>query len=95
MIDLILQVAAILTRKLGRKITHVNISEDELAAGMTSFGIPDDYARLLAQLDTAVKKGAEERLNSVVLDVTGRHPRSFQDFVVECIENGVWLKKQI
>ncbi len=58
-----------------------------------SFGIPDDYARLLAQLDTAIKDGAEERLNSVILEVTGRAPRRFEDFVAKCVESGVWVKK--
>jgi festuclavine dehydrogenase len=71
----------------------VKISEDELAEGMASYGIPDDYARLLAQLDTAIKNGAEERLNSVVLDVTGRVPRKFEDFVESCVEKGVWVKE--
>ena len=61
---------------------------------MTSFGIPDDYARLLAQLDTAIKNGAEERLNSVILDVTGREPRTFREFVEECVESGVWVKRE-
>jgi festuclavine dehydrogenase len=47
------QVAEILTKKLGREITHVKLTEDELADAMTNFGIPGDYARLLAQLDNS------------------------------------------
>jgi len=86
------EVAEILTRKLGRKITHVKITEDELAAEMTSF-LPAEYARLLAQLDTAIKNGAEVRLNSVVLDVTGREPRRFRDFMERCVESCVWVKE--
>ncbi len=70
----------------------MKISEDELAEQMASFGIPDDYGRLLAKLDTAIKNGAEERLNSVVSDVTGREAKSFEDFVRSCIERGVWVK---
>jgi len=86
------EVAAILTRRLERKIIHVKTTEDELAAGMTSF-LPEEYARLLAQLDTAIKNGAEERLNSVVLDVAGREPIRFQDFVDRCVESGIWVQK--
>jgi festuclavine dehydrogenase len=59
---------------------------------MTSF-LPEEYARLLAQLDTAIKNGAEERLNSVVLDVAGREPIRFQDFVDRCVESGIWVQK--
>lgn len=82
-----------LTQKLGRKITHRKVRENDLAYAMSSFGVPDDYAKLLAQLDTAIKNGAEERLNSVILDVTGREPRTFQDFVQRCIESGFWVKR--
>jgi festuclavine dehydrogenase len=82
-----------LSQKLGRKINHVNITEDELTTGMSTF-LPAEYARLLAQLDTAIKNGAEERLNTVLLDVTGRKPRKFLDFVDSCVENGVWVKKE-
>jgi len=87
-----IQIAELLTKRLGRKITHVKISEDELAAAMAGHGIPDDYARLLAQLDTAIKDGAEERLNNVVLDTTGREPRGFREFVEKRVDNGVWVK---
>lgn len=58
-------------------------------------GIPADYAQVLAQLDIAIKDGKEERLNDVVLKVTGHLPRKFNDFVQECIKKGVWEKKQI
>jgi festuclavine dehydrogenase len=87
------KVAEILTKKLGREITHVKLTEDELADAMANFGIPGDYARLLAQLDTAIKNGEEERLNTVILDVTGREPTRFQEFVERCVEKGVWMKK--
>ena len=71
----------------------MKISEDNLAKGMSTFGIPEDYARMLAELDTAVKNGQEERLNSVVLDITGHSPTRFEDFVEKCVESGVWTKK--
>jgi festuclavine dehydrogenase len=87
------KVVGLLTNKLGRKISHVKLREEELAEAMTSFGIPDDYAKILAQLDTAIKNGDEERMNSVILDVTGREPKRFQDFVKRCVESGIWVKK--
>jgi len=86
--------AALLTTKLGREITHIKISEDDLAKGMTSFGIPADYAKLLAELDTTIKNGNEERLNSVILDVTGHQPRKLEDFVEKCAESGVWARSE-
>jgi festuclavine dehydrogenase len=87
-------VAELLTKKSGRKITHIKLSESQLAEAMTNLGIPVDYAKLLAQLDTVIKNGEEERLNSVILDITGHEPTRFQDFVDRCVESGVWVKQQ-
>ncbi|TVY68925.1 Agroclavine dehydrogenase, partial [Lachnellula suecica] len=60
------EVAELMSEKLGREIKHVDISERELAEGMKGFGIPGDYADMLAQLDTAIREGKEERLNGTV-----------------------------
>lgn len=86
------EVAELFTKKLGRKITHVNISEEEYAKGMANF-MPEDYAKLLAGLETVIKNGGEKRLNDVVLKVTGREPRGLEDFVDEWAKKGVWDKK--
>ena len=59
---------------------------------MQSFGVPEDYARVLAELDTNIKKGKEEISNDTVLKVTGIAPKTFADFVEECVRNGVWVK---
>lgn len=85
-------VAALLSHKLGRKITHVKITEDELAITMSEY-VPKDYARILAQLDTAIRNGEEERLSPQVVErVTGRKPVSFESFVDRCVGKGVWDK---
>ncbi|CZR54317.1 related to nucleoside-diphosphate-sugar epimerase family protein [Phialocephala subalpina] len=86
------EVADLFTKKLCRKITHVNISEEEYAKGMANF-MPEDYANLLAGLETVIKNGGEERLNDVVLKVTGHEPRGLEDFVDEWVGKGVWDKK--
>lgn len=71
----------------------MKITEDELAEGMSAFlGAP--YARLLAELDTAIKKGEEARLNSVVLDLTGHAPKKLEVFIDECVKSGVWVPDQ-
>ncbi len=57
---------------------------------MEGFGIPKDYARILANLDTKIKNGEEERMNDVVLRITGKQPRGLEGFVVEAAGRGVW-----
>jgi festuclavine dehydrogenase len=87
---IVIQVAALLSKKLGRKITLVNITEEEAAFAMTvAWGLPDNYARILAQLDTAIRNKEEERINDIVLRVTGREPKTFEEFVNASVVKGV------
>ncbi len=76
----IIKVAAILSEVLGREIKHVKLTQAELAERMQSLGMPADYANMLSSMDTMVAKGSEERLNDVVLKLTGKSPRKFRDF---------------
>lgn len=67
----------------GRMIKHVNISTEELAAGLMKFGMPEDYAHFLAGLDEAIRlHGTEDQVTDTVERVTGRPPRSLHDFAV-------------
>jgi len=86
------EIAELFTKALGRKITHVKITEEQEAAAMEQF-MPGDYARMLAALDTAIKEGKESRLNDTVLKVTGRPPKKFEVYLGECMARGVWDKK--
>lgn len=75
-----IKVAAVLSDVLGRKIVHVRLSQPELAARMQSAGMPADYANMLSSMDTMIAKGSEEKLNDVVLELTRKPPRKFEDF---------------
>lgn len=75
------QVARVLFSALGRRVEHVRLSADELVARLVGGGVPEEYARLLARLDGAVEEGAEERVNGVVEQVTGKRPVGFGEFV--------------
>ncbi|KAI1464141.1 NAD(P)-binding protein [Daldinia caldariorum] len=75
--------AEIFTSALGRKITHVDLTESELAERWTSLGLPAEFSAALASLDTAVRHGSEERTSDDVRRITGREPKRFRDFVEE------------
>ncbi|RYO98813.1 hypothetical protein DL764_006976 [Monosporascus ibericus] len=81
-------VAGTLTEVLGREIAHGDLSEAELARRHQGFGMPAQYAAILAAMDTTIKNGSEDRLSDVVLQVTGRPPRRFRDLVEE--NKAVW-----
>jgi festuclavine dehydrogenase len=42
--------------------------------------MPVEYSKLLSALDTAIKHGAENRTNDVVLTMTGAAPKRFREF---------------
>jgi hypothetical protein len=43
-------------------------------------GMPESAADLLSSMDTAVKFGAENRTNDVVLSITGVAPKLFREY---------------
>ncbi len=74
------EAAAIISQAAQRPVHHRSVSAAQLRERLTGMGIPESYAAMLADLDEAIKRGAEDRITSTVRDVTGRPPKSFGDF---------------
>ncbi|KAK4248490.1 hypothetical protein C7999DRAFT_13616 [Corynascus novoguineensis] len=72
-------IATILSDVLGRKIVHVNLTTAELEKRHQESGIPEEYAKMLAAMDTPIRAGSENRTNDVILRITGAAPRKFRD----------------
>lgn len=66
---------------MGRKITHKNLTAQGLEERFVSHGAPEDYAKMMGAMDTAIKNGSEDRTNDVVLQLTGKQPARFREFV--------------
>lgn len=75
------QAAALIATAAGRSVRHCRLSADELALRYTSFGIPADYAALLAGMDEAIAQGAEDRTTREVERITGRPPATLETFL--------------
>ncbi|KAF6743428.1 ergot alkaloid A [Ephemerocybe angulata] len=54
------EVAEALTKSLGRAITHVTITKEELTNRYLAFGLPELYAKHLAMVCEKAENGAEE-----------------------------------
>jgi festuclavine dehydrogenase len=65
---------------LGRKIIHVDLSTTALSKRHQSFGMPEPFANMLSSMDTAVKFGAENQTNDIVLSITGVPPKPFREY---------------
>lgn len=77
------EAAAMISDAAGRPVRHVQITGADLIARLTAFGLPPDYAALLADLEEAIKNGAEDRVTPTVQEVTGRPPKSLAEFARE------------
>ncbi|KAH9894536.1 hypothetical protein F4778DRAFT_279044 [Xylariomycetidae sp. FL2044] len=82
--------ASTYTEVLGRQVVYHELTRDQLSDRQVEAGLPRDYADTLADLDVAIKNGAEERWGEGdVLAVTGRKPRRYRDFVEA--NKAVWM----
>ncbi len=77
------QVADILSNATGKKISYVNISEEEARAAMKEMGMNDWTISELA--DYFRKRNASE-VSSAVEEVTGKKPISFSQFAKDYAE---------
>jgi uncharacterized protein YbjT (DUF2867 family) len=81
--------AAIITARTGRPVRVVTIGTDEQAASYRAAGIPAEFAAAIAAVEDGIRAGREDRVSTAVLDLTGRPPRTFAEFVQEWTEDGL------
>jgi uncharacterized protein YbjT (DUF2867 family) len=74
-------VARIIALHTGRPIRVVPARVEEQAAAYRASGMPDAFATALAAVDAGLRTGRDDRVSDAVLELTGRPPRSFADFV--------------
>jgi uncharacterized protein YbjT (DUF2867 family) len=74
------RVAAELSKIAGRKISYQEISVEEFRSGLLGAGVPKDYAELLVAIMGFLREGYSERTTTSVKDITGKDPRSFENF---------------
>lgn len=79
------EAARIIGAARGKAVEHVALSESELAERWATIGLPRDYAAMLAVMDTAISRGAEDRVSDAARRVTGRAPRDFTSFARESV----------
>ncbi|MFE6615547.1 NAD(P)H-binding protein [Amycolatopsis sp. NPDC057786] len=75
--------AAIITARTGRPVRVVSIGVDEQAAHYRAAGLPAEFAAAIAAVEDGIRAGREDRVSTAVLDLTGRPPRTFAEFVQE------------
>ncbi len=75
--------ATIIATQAGRPVHVRDLTVDELAARYRAAGLPAGFAGSLAAIGDDVRAGRYDEVTTSVLDLTGRPPRTFEDFVGE------------
>ena len=84
------QLAVELSGILGRKITHVNLSQDDYLHGMLASGMPAELAERMLDLERYIREGRPGNVSDDIAAVTGKAPRNFSAFAREAAATGVW-----
>ncbi|MER6229127.1 NAD(P)H-binding protein [Streptomyces sp. NPDC001616] len=73
--------AQIITAQTGKQIRVERVEEEEQAAAYRASGMPAEFADALAAVERGIRMGREDQVSTAVLDLTGRPPRAFAEFV--------------
>jgi uncharacterized protein YbjT (DUF2867 family) len=74
------QAAEILSSATDKKISYVNISEEEARGAMKEMGMSDWLINTISELHDYFRKGNASQVSSAVEEVTGKKPISFSQF---------------
>jgi uncharacterized protein YbjT (DUF2867 family) len=74
------QMGEILSSAIGKKISYVNISEEEARRAMKDIGLSEWWIKAIIEVYEYYKKGIQKQVSSAVEEVTGKKPISFSQF---------------
>jgi hypothetical protein len=77
--------AEILSNATGKKISYVNVSEEEFRGAMKEMGMDDWLINTISELYNYFRKGYASQVSSGV-EVTGKKPISFAQFAKDYAE---------
>ena len=80
------QAAEILSNATGKKISYVNISEEETRGAMKEMGMGDWLINTISELHDYFRKGNASQVSSAVEEVTEKKPISFSQFAKDYAE---------
>ncbi len=74
------EVAAILSKASGKPIGYTDITPEAMLQGLVGAGLPKDYAEMMLVLLGYFKAGYAERTTDAVTQITGRAPRTIEQY---------------
>jgi uncharacterized protein YbjT (DUF2867 family) len=89
------ELAGELTKALGRPIRHINLSPSELKNGMLAEGVPDVIADRMLDLERFFREGHASSIAEDIMQVTGKQPRHYAEYIRETADSGVWGERKL
>jgi uncharacterized protein YbjT (DUF2867 family) len=80
------QAADILSNEAGKKISYVNITEEDARNGMKQIGMGDWFIDIMMELFGIIRAGYGSETTTVVEDITGRKSIPFAQFAKDYAE---------
>lgn len=80
------QVADILSNEVGKKISYMDITEDDARNGMEQIGMGEWFINIMIELFKIIRAGYGSETTTAVEHITGRKPISFAQFVKDYAE---------
>eukprot|EP01029_Cantina_marsupialis_P012942 TRINITY_DN286_c0_g1_i3.p2 TRINITY_DN286_c0_g1~~TRINITY_DN286_c0_g1_i3.p2 ORF type:complete len:291 (+),score=38.90 TRINITY_DN286_c0_g1_i3:7705-8577(+) len=77
------EIADIISKVSGKKISYVSPSVEEFNKTMTEAGVPEEYIGLFAGFSLAISKGELHENNTIIEELTGRKVTSVEDYLKE------------
>jgi hypothetical protein len=79
-------VADILSNEVGKKISYIDINEDEARKGMEKTGTGGWFIDIMIELFRIIRAGYGSETTAAVEHITGRKPISFAQFAKDYAE---------
>ncbi|MEL7042256.1 MAG: NAD(P)H-binding protein [Pseudomonadota bacterium] len=83
-------VAADLSKALGREISYMDVPHDGFVADVANSGAPKDVVWMLDYLFATVLDGRNAHLTDGIQRALGRPPKDFADYAKDVASTGVW-----
>src|SRR5215207_8388464 len=80
------QVADILSNEVGKKISYIDITEDDARKGMKQIGMGEWFINIMIELFRIIRAGYGSETTTAVEHITGRKPISFAQFAKDYAE---------
>ncbi len=75
------RVSDILSKVIGRKISYIDITEEDARKGMKEIGIEEWLIDAMIELDNIIRAGHTAQTTDVIERIIGRKPIPFEQFV--------------